>query len=66
MSFQIPGAAELTKLRSEVDGVIESVTKVLDFVEKYGHYIPGLSGAVSGVQGIDDALQGAKAMIDHI
>lgn len=66
MSFHIPTAAELEQYRADADKIIEAVTTVLDAVEKYGSFIPGLSSSLAVVEGIDAALKTAKTFIDHI
>lgn len=66
MGFSIPGAAEISKAREEIDHVIDAATKVLDFATKYGHFIPGVSAEVAALAKIDAALKSAKALIDHV
>lgn len=66
MSFHLPSEDTLHKLHVDIDEGIDAVTKVLDFVEKYGAIIPGVKGYLSVVEEIDAALKTAKAFLDKV
>lgn len=66
MSFHIPSTQELEQYRADADKLIDAVTAVLDGIEKYGSFIPGLSAEIAVVEKIDAALRSAKTLIDHL
>lgn len=66
MSFQLPSADTLHHIHADIDSGIEAVTKVLDFVEKYGAVVPGLGGKLAVIEEVDAALKTAKAFLDKL
>ena len=66
MALQLPGATEIAKIHEELDKGIDALTTVLDFVEKYGKFIPGVGDKLAIVEEIDTALKTAKAFLDKV
>lgn len=66
MGFQLPSSDTLHNLHVDIDEGIDAVTKVLDFVEKYGAFIPGVGDKLVVVEEIDAALKTAKAFLDKV
>jgi outer membrane receptor for Fe3+-dicitrate len=66
MSFTLPTHAQLEQYRTEAEHLIDGVTAVLDGIEKYGAWIPGLSAQLKSVQELDAVLKSARSFIEHI
>lgn len=66
MALQIPGVPQLEALHADADKVIDAVTTVLDFAEKYGAFVPGLAGALPVVRELDSVLKNVKAFLDKV
>lgn len=66
MSFHLPSGDTLHNLHVDIDEGIDAVTKVLDFVEKYGAFIPGVGDKLAIIEEIDKVLQTAKAFLDKV
>lgn len=62
----IPNTSQLDQIHADIDHAIDAVTGVLDFVEKYGQFIPGASAALPIVKDLDSVLKTVKAFLDKV
>lgn len=66
MSLNIPGVAELENIAHDIDPAIAAAITVLDFVTKYGTYVPGIGSEIDVLKGLDSALKAVKSFLDHV
>jgi hypothetical protein len=64
--LKMPTTSALSAMAGDIDKVVEEVKSVLDFLVKYGKYVPG-SGAVLGpVEFLDKALGIVQSLLKHV
>jgi hypothetical protein len=63
--LKVPDKVSLGNLAKDLDGALGAVTKVLDFVTKYGSFVPGASAVIGPLTLLDKTLNIVKSLLDH-
>jgi hypothetical protein len=65
VGLTLPSLSVLETLKRDIDVALTDVTNVLDFVEKYGSYVPGAGAVLGPLQLFDNALKVVKTLLDY-
>lgn len=62
--LRVPDSISIGNIKNDIDAAINAATGVLDFVTKYGSFIPVVSGFLPVLADLDKILKTVKSFID--
>lgn len=65
-TLTLPGVDALEGLAADIDKIVGEVQSAVEFVTKYGAYIPGAVGVLGPLVEFDKILGIVKSMLDHV